>query len=971
VHEGPGILLRVSPVPGRAGQFVVRVFAPGDTAGRVSRFELFLGDRDIAAVSAGELASAMSADSKLVSHVTAVFAQHPFESLLLDLRAPSLYAAPWETLTGEWPFDAGWPGEPRRPVIRFSPDLADLALVPLAVPIDVVVAELVGWTGPTVETFAHPLKHFRAVIGTRLDRGRARQLLRTTAHDVVHLRASASGRGAVTAVEAGAGSVLGGEELGRVVRAGADPARLVIFETDQSSLPAMIETAYRVAGRRGPAVLVTETGAVDLTGFYYALTHDWPLTDAWLHNRLVPAGPPVRSVLLHARGGEDALRLTAAAAAMNARSGDELGRIEAALERLEPLRARPRPPRARARIEERVRRLRTAASDIRRIRETVYSYEQESRGMEPMIDAAADLQDAVGAVEGAEAEARRVINTWFERDGAAVPPSHSLEAGRRYSLNVNVGARSALSNVREPAPIPEDELEPHYEAAGLSLRVVVFSTDFEIDEPVAALVLPSPPAASKPVRFTLRAPPKARSAWARVAVYYENNLLQSLLVRAQITPAESTSDRTGNHAEVEWVLSGSLRDLKRFDRKTVNILTNESPDGTHVLAVVGSGFERQIQLGEAEIVRMIGEARKSLQWVCGDPAAKEAYNYEPDNVGDGRRFTEFVAGLAELGYDLYVDLVTGQDEQFEAELASALARPATIQVASMKSAKLVVPWSLVYDHPFVPDRRNTMCPDFLARLQSRPTADELANHRCFTSGCANRGDTNVVCPSGFWGFRHVIEQPLSTSQDGMAAGSGDVEDAIPVRGPIAMFVGYSKQLETVSDHLRELGTLPNTVPSAHSSLLEIGKALKRVDLQVVYFYCHGGHRRGKAWLGVGDKPPDLFFAANLHAWAVRWPDVRPLVFINGCNTVGITPDDLLPFNKSLARSNASGVIGSEITIPETLGREFGRRFLTGFLDGAPVGELVRELRLRLLSGYNPLGLAYTPYCLAKLRLDVT
>ncbi len=136
----------------------------------------------------------------------------------------------------------------------------------------------------------------------------------------------------------------------------------------------------------------------------------------------------------------------------------------------------------------------------------------------------------------------------------------------------------------------------------------------------------------------------------------------------------------------------------------------------------------------------------------------------------------------------------------------------------------------------------------------------------------------------------------------------------------------------------------------------------------MYFYCHGGHRRGKAWLGLGDEPPDLFFASNLHAWAVRWPDVRPLVFINGCNTVGITPDDLLPFNKSLARSNAAGVVGSEITIPETLGREFGREFVRGFLAGAAAGDLVRRLRLQLLSGYNPLGLAYTPYCLAKLRL---
>src|SRR6266511_3325286 len=120
----------------------------------------------------------MSAEAEFVSRVTAAFAEHPYESLLLDLRAPSLYAAPWEALTGEWPFDSGWLGQLRRPVIRFSPDLADLALVPLVVPIDVLVVELDGWLGAALETFSHPLKHFRAVVGTRLDRARAQQLLR-------------------------------------------------------------------------------------------------------------------------------------------------------------------------------------------------------------------------------------------------------------------------------------------------------------------------------------------------------------------------------------------------------------------------------------------------------------------------------------------------------------------------------------------------------------------------------------------------------------------------------------------------------------------------------------------------------------------------------------------------------------------------------------------------------------------------
>jgi hypothetical protein len=82
----------------------------------------------------------------------------------------------------------------------------------------------------------------------------------------------------------------------------------------------------------------------------------------------------------------------------------------------------------------------------------------------------------------------------------------------------------------------------------------------------------------------------------------------------------------------------------------------------------------------------------------------------------------------------------------------------------------------------------------------------------------------------------------------------------------------------------------------------------------------------------------------------------------------VTPDDLLTFTAGLARANAAGVLGWEITIPETLGRQFGTDFVGGFLSREPVGTLVRRLRLGLLAGSNPLGLAYTPYCLANLHL---
>ena len=64
------------------------------------------------------------------------------------------------------------------------------------------------------------------------------------------------------------------------------------------------------------------------------------------------------------------------------------------------------------------------------------------------------------------------------------------------------------------------------------------------------------------------------------------------------------------------------------------------------------------------------------------------------------------------------------------------------------------------------------------------------------------------------------------------------------------------------------------------------------------------------------------------------------------------------------------VVGAEITIPETFAKWFGLEFLKAFMTGQPVGSIVRSLRMELLARYNPLGLAYTPYCVSNLHLEV-
>jgi hypothetical protein len=100
----------------------------------------------------------------------------------------------------------------------------------------------------------------------------------------------------------------------------------------------------------------------------------------------------------------------------------------------------------------------------------------------------------------------------------------------------------------------------------------------------------------------------------------------------------------------------------------------------------------------------------------------------------------------------------------------------------------VFPWSLVYDHEFRESPSNILC-DVVGRvIEQGGNVGELQRTECFVDECPSRSDARVVCPAGFWGFRHRIEQPLLTppivDEDSDAATGGtprhDIITAIPV-----------------------------------------------------------------------------------------------------------------------------------------------------------------------------------------------
>jgi hypothetical protein len=147
----------------------------------------------------------------------------------------------------------------------------------------------------------------------------------------------------------------------------------------------------------------------------------------------------------------------------------------------------------------------------------------------------------------------------------------------------------------------------------------------------------------------------------------------------------------------------------------------------------------------------------------------------------------------------------------------------------------------------------------------------------------------------------------------------------------------------------------------------------------VYFYCHGDKDQvGSAdtFLSVGDRDQikateliDLFdagFAEN----RVIWDRVRPLVLINACHSLEISPATLVSYvDAFVGGGNAVGVIGTEVKVPQRLAMDWAEAFFAALLrpDGQ-AGAALQAARFDFLATGNLFGLVYTAHCWSHLQL---
>jgi len=508
-------------------------------------------------------------------------------------------------------------------------------------------------------------------------------------------------------------------------------------------------------------------------------------------------------------------------------------------------------------------------------------------------------------------------------------------------------------------------------------------------------------------------------AEARLCLFYEGNLLQSAVIRVGVVRAgrEAVLNEP-NEVVVDFSLSNSLQDVEiNYGRRNlqsdskgntrgypvqVNFTLNENGRGDHRIIVTGrpetelppAGWAQYKPVAAGPILKVARDALVHCFFLRDENGVLQNESALDDhNVKSYDQFRFDLRELAMVGKDLY-NLVVGQIRSEDGQaavdwtrrLAKALDETSVIQVARTGPAEYVLPWALVYDLP-MPGPNFEFCKivkeEWLQPIQMGPD-DRRA--------CLHRNEPwhqeNIFCPYSFWGLKHIVEQP--PSQIAERNGRWEPVDAVKcfatsqdINFAVAVTRDSNLNLRLVDLHLDDLNALKNVIVRPPSPADDVEKARKAFEApNIVYFLCHGEMDMAggvsQPYLGIGPRDGNVdhkIFPQMIQDWArstkipnlADWSNRRPLVFVNGCGTFAVTPDQMLTFIAGFSFARASGIIGTEVSVQLRVASEVAKSLLEKLCSGVEAGTAMRRMRWELASKRNLLGLAYTLYGMADLR----
>lgn len=505
----------------------------------------------------------------------------------------------------------------------------------------------------------------------------------------------------------------------------------------------------------------------------------------------------------------------------------------------------------------------------------------------------------------------------------------------------------------------------------------------------------------------------------RTCIYYRNVLLQSVLLEAQV--AEQGTKRAANELvskdtptitgrTTDYIATVDFALLDELPEPSLNLFSNHDANGTHWVGAYSaddtSAFELHsgdMRVFDKELLNTRAEVmRKIFIEIEGE---KNAYKLDaplPLDEKNIERREGYLRDLALSGWRLFHPLfVVSSDGDAGGDNAKRLEKfrnttkdSHIISIARCGPESSTLPWAALYSNYLDRNKEDQirLCEVFKLQLAQNKWDDEntlVEKHDLLDEPkkCRSLPDCPLstdkrkvtVCPFGFWGFIHQVEQPLQqvkptpvdtepkefenhnfSQTSFLTRATGD---------PVKVAVGTNPGIPDVSDHQKEIARLPLDM-AYRDDRDKIMLLLTEGGQHVYYFYCHGDVDQENVFrliLGTAANP-GYIESSDLLPDEINWQTPKPLFIMNGCETMAVTPDMTHGFLNTLKALGASGVVGTEVKVWTQLARPFGLQLLKHLLNGKSIGEAFLEVRKNLLRQYNPLGLIYSYYSPATLHL---
>lgn len=746
--------------------------------------------------------------------------------------------------------------------------------------------------------------------------------------------------------------------------------------------------------------------------FLYALIHDYPLHEALKAATRVAGSCLERSALLIATpNSNQSLRLSDAMVQLQnevkaVRPWTRLGDIHQFIARsgydlTDTLKTQLRS------IDESRTTIHRAVESINAAR---IEFDQESHGLLPLVDSVRTLNLAHEAHSFIQTTATELVsNSTFadqlkrhqerrvdvvlqqmdsDRTYQPVDPEVPLRLSGQYRLKLHIGHRAAESlMVGEPPPV--DPLLPDTND-GHNLEVAFFEKDFTLlSKEVQVLYLPRF-GGSEPIFFEIRTPKTTRVAEARIGIYYQNNLLQSFLLSANICSADEQAaplklklylpeSQATEAAGARWVeietdkqvavhlaFSQTKRftNLEQLSPRAISIGMNQNHGGDHTFMFKVDGLAEGLNVREKTIDEQITTFRKILKANVRDANKKPLFN--SDAVpGDplSESFKSVVRQLIETGAKLHGALYPRVSKAMHSKLrALAASSDKNIQVIRHDPTS-VFPWPIVYDFPLPTKiagaRPPAVCLGFDNTGQPSDKTDPVKK-------CAHGPNQEGYCIFGFWGLRHEVEQLLELTTDP----KDSVRDIVPsAQSFIRLAIGTDDQStkDLVTTIAAEIGDASTAKPA--DDLIDVlWDDSTRPGILVVL-----GHLQMTPVVGEPDEPRIVlepkkkwFLASsvlNRLKQEEEWDQPNTVVLLMACGSGATEITTLNDFVMNLATAGAAAVIGTECLVFPSLVSRFAREITLGLWNTQSLGKTVKLFNRRLVSAGNPL--AFTFNCLGN------